>query len=223
MHFLIYVPEQTCHPDRLADLGLMGLVDGAFAATGTGPDGRMGTVFGWRPEHGPNRGRLAHHCDLKTQTWRPAAAMSDMPAGRYHVGTINGQEPIPEDLMRRYPFRGHKVELSQGNPTEWWLPAEADLPYDRKLQDDGSWRFVPQRRFDAFCEATAHWRNLIDECNINPTHMQEEIAQFVSEALSINYRLCPEIEDSLALFSSSRSGTIMPAFLSILQREWAVR
>ena len=222
MHFMIYVPEKGAHPERLADLGLSGLVDGAFAASCIGPDATQGTVFGWRPDHGRNRGRLVHCHDSNAQTWRPAAAMNDLPQSRYWVGTVNGQEPEPDDLLRTYPYRGTKVKLSESQ-SEWWLPVEADLPYDCKLQDDGSWRFVPQRRFESFCAATASWREMVETAHANIIHLQMEVREFVAESLAVNYRLCPEIEDSLGLWTSSRSGTILPAFLSILKMEWTTQ
>lgn len=225
MHFMIYIPERNAKPERLADLGLPGLVDGAFAfATSAGPGGVPGTIFGWRPDHGKNAGRLLGSYDAASQTWMPSVAGNDLAAGRYSVGYLTKQPPTPEDLMRRYPFRGTKVELAEP-ASEWWLPSESDLPYDCKLQDDGSWKFIPQRRFDAFCAAASGYRQLIapeeeDARRINPVQMQLEARDFVANALSINYRICPEIENALGLWISSRSGTILPAFLSILKLEW---
>lgn len=215
MHFSIYVPDPGAKPETLAELGLPGLVDGAFCAASAGPDGSRGVVFSWSPTVGKNIGRHVLGYDASKQTWRPAAAMGDLPASRYWVGFQNGSPVTPEDLQRSYPFRGHKSVLGDGN--EWWFAAEREIPYQVKLADDGSWRCHPQRQFDEFCQAAREWKRITQSCNVGVVIL--EALEFVRFSLSINYRLTPEIEDELNLWTTSNSGTICEAFIGILESE----
>jgi hypothetical protein len=219
VHFNIFIPESNAPPERLADVGLAGLVEGCFRANVTGPEGKHGTVYSWSPVSGPNRGRhwLGYNAD--SQTWRPAAASGELVAGRYWGGTVTASQPIPDDLQRAYPYRCVAVEL--GDHRKWWFPAERDLPTQAKLMDDGSWRFLPQRQFDSFSQIANDWREIVKTCNVGV--ILEEALDFVRLALGINYRLTPEIESDLGLWTGSNSGTICEAFFGIIANEGVLK
>lgn len=219
MHFLIYIPEPNCPPDRLAEVGLPGLADGAFNVTTQGPDGKLGTLFSWRPVTGVNQHKLTLEYNAARQTWNTSAALGDLEAGRYWYGTINGNLPTPDDLQRQYPYRCHEVML--GDERQWWLPAERDIPQTVKLMDDGSYRYVPHRKYEEFCHLTRQWREIVKTLNVGV--VIEEALAFVRLALGVNYRLTPEIESDLELWTTSNTGSIQKAFFGMLDTEEVYR
>lgn len=220
MHFSVFLPESNCKPDKLADVGLPGLVDGAFCANAVGPEGINGTMFAWRPDVGVNRGRLSLGYDSNKQSWRKSAARGeDQPCGAYWVGTIKDSPPTPDDLQRAYPYRCVHSLLGDGN--EWWFAAERELPYQCKLNDDGSWRFVPQRQFDTFCQVTRDWRKINETVNVGV--LPEEAIEFLRMALDVNYRICPEIECELNLWTTADCGTIGKAFYAVIESQGVFR
>ena len=87
--------------------------------------------------------------------------------------------------------------------------------------DNGEWRFLPQREFDSFSQAARDWRVTVETCNVGV--ILAEALDFVRWALSINYRLCPEIESDRQLWTGSNSGTICQAFFAIIASEGAFR
>jgi hypothetical protein len=209
-HFQVYLSGQH-QSDELAQRGLSGLVDGAFRAECmTGPDGKRGSLFGWMT----TKGKLDNAYRPERQKWTPAVPMDGMEAGRYWVGYDPENPPTPDDLQRRYPYRGVRSQLGDGN--EWWLAKETEIPATMRLADNGEWKFIPQRQFDEFCQATANWRSIM--AGVNPHYMVAEIVEFVRLALGINYRLTPEIESELGLWTDKTSGTVLQSFLLLLLR-----
>lgn len=183
----------------LADMGLPGLVADCFKKhEPIGPDGTGGTLFGWRPF----RGRHYHQFTPNEQTWRQSAAWGGMEAGRYWVGTKNGDPPKPEELQRAFPYRCVLQRLGDGQ--EWWFPAERKLPQDIRLGDDGDWYLVPLRIFDEFCAACRQLRELL---LMAPESRRDillaELVEFARTGLSVNYRTCPEVESDLGLWNTS--------------------
>ena len=72
-----------------------------------------------------------------------------------------------------------------------------------------------------FCHETRNWREIVKTLNVGV--VIEEAMAFVSMGLSINYRLTPEIESDLELWTTSNTGTIHKAFFSMLETEGAYR
>lgn len=214
MHFLVFVPQFKAKAESIGELGLPDLVHGAMGVPiAAGPGDQAGTLFGWRQ----NDGQMQIAYDPSQQKWIPAAARNGMEPSRYWVGLWGDAPPTPSDLQRPYPHRSCSVSL--GDNHEWWLPAEAKLPYIAKLADDGSWRFVPQRKFDEFCAVSAEWRQILRVTNPGPRIVVSELLEFVRLGLSINYRLTPEVESELELWTSSDVGSVAQAALKMLAAE----
>lgn len=215
MHFLIYIPGKV-NQSALADVGLPSLVVDSFHKNlDPGPDGKRGTLFGWRPASG----RLYHEYNASQQTWRPCAAWGGMEAGRYWVGMKNGDLPKPDDLQRSFPYRCVKSRLGDGN--EWWFPAERELPQNIRLGDDGEWRLVPLKMFDEFCQTCRELRELI-LLSTGPTRdiFLAELVEFARAGLSVNYRTCPEVESDLGLWDTSlfRATDAEPLILDMIRK-----
>lgn len=195
---LIYVPRSR-HPENDARteaiLAAVGLADHAPAETlpvagGEGPDGEGGTLFGrWGTD-----GRL--HYRAREQTWIPAVKSGDRPAGRYWVGVWNDSPPTESDLRRPYRYGGKEVSIAG---QRWLVPLPKQLPADAKLADDGSWRFVLQRRFHDYVLRCEDW---VDRCAGDGSRVSlADMIVLSVEALGLNYRLPPELVSHLGLFT----------------------
>lgn len=210
MHFLIYLPKSKAAPEDLANVGLGDLVAEALTVDCRfGPDRTAGTLFGWRPKSG----QLLIDFRPDAQTWLPAVAFEELPAARYWVGLWNDSPPTPGDLQRAYPFAGDRIDLGDGH--KWIIPTCEKLPADMIRADDGSWRFVVQRRFHDF---TLLARAMADRIH---THHEwpwwEEMADLVDAAIRLNYRLTPEVTSYLRLWQAGDGQSVNRALLAILR------
>lgn len=205
MHFQIFVPQKSDVAGTLIDVGLAHLAQDFDAKSSTGPATEAGhvdagAVFAWRT---PGAHRWGFEPD--EQTWIAAAAdpERDLPAGRYYVGCWNASPPTPRDLSRRYQERGDFLKLGDGH--DWLVPVAADLPRDLLLQDDGSLKFELQRQFYDYGVAVDAWSRRVEHLNSESTDGNpvsfEETFRFALQALSINYRITPEVAAHLRLFS----------------------
>lgn len=199
---LIYVPR-SFHPDgdarKEAILGAVGLADHAPAddlplAGGIGPDGEGGTLFGWQA---PGRSRL--HYKASEQTWIPAAPKGDLLAGRYWVGVWNDSPPTEGDLRRPYRYGGKEFPLAGQS---WLLPYPKELPHDLRFADDGTWKFVVQRRYHDYYVRCLGW---IEQAGSESgcRFTVEDAIWVAVEALSINYRLTPELISHMRLLDDA--------------------
>ena len=105
-------------------------------------------------------------------------------------------------------FRGHRFKMQNGE--HWLIPVPQQLPAEVILGDDGHWKTEPCRQFQAFNNAAQKWFEFLaaippdGELDID----FDDAVSFVTMALSINYRLTPEIVSALRLF---RADMITPA------------
>lgn len=204
--FLIYVPREH-HPESSlteAILAAVGLADLAPAETaniggGLGPDGKGGTLIGWTKP-----GRIRFHIDPAEQTWFPAVKSGDLPPGRYWVGVWNDSPPTAADLLRPYPYRGKLVELAGQN---WTVPLPKNLPTDAILADDGTWRFELQRRFHAYGIEVDQWLERRENGTLADATFTE-VFGFALRALSLNYRLTPELASRMVLFGGEEGAQV---------------
>ena len=212
MHPLIFLPgTNEKDAEQLADVGLPDLVHGAMAVScPAGPNDHQGVLFGWRPRSGRMK---IQFLGPEVQTWLPAVAdpLQELEAGRYWVGWWTDTPPTPEILRREYPFAGREVAL--GDDHEWLIPIVEKLPAEMRLADDGSWRFVTQRQFHEFTlVARAFQERLAGD---DAWFLWDEAANFVLQALRLNYRLTPEIVSHLGLFKTGVGQGLHRAIVTI--------
>lgn len=195
MHHLIYVPSAHVG-DRGArhPLANVGLADHAAAADskpiGDGPDATGGILFGWL------KPRVPFQFAPDLQTWTPAAASEDLPAGRFWVGVWNDSPPTPEDLRR--PGRdawGEPVILAG---EEWRLPPIDLLPKRIVQFEDGRTGLVPQPQFSQLHADRESWLARL----AGPEQMVSWIAlaRLVTQCLAINYRIDVTLALSLGMY-----------------------
>lgn len=214
MHFQLYIPDELIgEPQLLERVGLSDFVQGAeFLTTGEGPGpilARPGQIVAWRKP-----GKAAIGYQPAVQTWFPAVARDGLEAGRYWIGLWNEHTLTPADIARPYPKPGRTVTLGDGQ--EWLLPIAKELPADLILQDDGSWRYEVQRQFHAFYLGYLRWLAIFGQAQDGDTFEFADAAEFVLQALRINYRLLPEIASRLRLFTTEN---VSPALFAILKPE----
>lgn len=200
-HFLLFLPgARGQSPALLESVGLADFVAGAeFTEIGQGPTDQPGVLVAWRKPGGDSR----FHFAADQQAWTPAAAggpaAPGLAAGRYWVGTWKDAPPTPVDLLRPYHHGGRSIELGDGNT--WRFPEKADLPHDAIMADDGSYRFELQRKFHAFAIEAGDWLTLLG--NESATFDYGKLVAFLVLALSLNYRLTPEVVSGLRLFNTN--------------------
>lgn len=207
-HFQIFLPDarDSDHAEQLAAAGLAHLATGFDPLQCDGPDGQSGVCLAWRT---PQQTRMGYRPD--EQTWLPAVPDGDLPAKRYYVGLWNDSPPTPKDLQRPYAAPGRWLRLGDGN--QWLIPESAELPADRILADDGSWKFEVQREFHDFHLECQRWADVVAEADKETTIPWEELDAFNRRALQINYRIVPELVSHLRLFNSANMA--QPLFAAI--------
>lgn len=215
-HFLIYLPgAQGQSPELLEAAGLADFVAGAEFLQSPGPDGGRGAICAWRkPGHDP-RVNFAP----SEQTWIRQAVERPL----YYAGIWNDKPPLPEELLRPYPYRGRQFALGDGQ--QWLLPFARELPRDLVLSDDGGWRFEVQRRFYAFWLECQNWiEDLVSsgDPNIDRDSFVAKVSylrmvEFLIRALRINYRLLPEVASHLRLFDTLNSPRAVTAVIASLE------
>lgn len=211
MQFVVYMPGKR-KPHELADVGLAGLVHDAWPKEIVdGPDGKRGTLFGWRAPAA--KYRLYHDYAPASQVWIPAPEIDDEPHGRYWVGWHRDNPPTPDGMQRAMPYRSTKATLGDGN--EWWFPAARSLPENLRYVA-GGWAKVPMEQFEEFTSQARQWVSLLSQ-DVTPNVLLIEALEFVRLGFAINYRTCPEVESELGLWTTTSSGTVEPLMLDMLR------
>lgn len=212
MRFLIYIPgDGMANEHKLIDAGLPLLARGcAGIATSAGPDGKAGVVFSW-PTADP-RTTMGYLPDI--QEWIPAVPSGDLPAKRYWVGLVKDALPGPGDLAVAQQFEGDLVTLGDGQT--WKMPAAAQLPKKCRLADNGSWMFFVQDEFVAYWDESCQWyadlaTRTIAEVAAFAIEVDASCCEYLARALSLNYRLTPEVISHLELFDSLNIGRAIQA------------
>ena len=214
MHYQVFLPHATRNTQALQNVGLSVIADGVFEEQiPRGPTNEPGLLCGWMT----NKGFTRLIFDPPSQDWLPAVADGEeFPAGRYWVGCDRKSPPKPDELQRRYPYRGTKVHLGPVDiAQEWIVPRAESLPFDMLRADDGSTRFVPQQKFHAFAQQAEEWSEVFQTAQPGGRVTFTALRDFVELGLQANYRLIPEVSDYLHLWSSGESGTVFQAALAI--------
>lgn len=233
MHFQLFIPNcRGQNPQMLIDVGLADFVAGAEymdvgqfatgpAAHGTdGTDGTdkshlshmshpcHGTLIAWRR---PGQPQMGYQPDK--QIWLPAVPRpaEDLAGGRYFIGFWNDAPVVPRDLARPYPQQGARVALGDGH--EWLLPSAKELDADMVVADDGSWRFEVQRRFHAFNLEYLKWMHFFGTAGPDDEFLFADGAEFILQALRINYRITPEVVSAQRLFTKE---IVLRAMLAVM-------
>ena len=208
MRFLIYIPgDGTSDEQKLVSAGLPALASGCSAiATPAGPDGKPGVVFSW-PTSDP-RSTMGYLPVI--QEWIPAEAVGDLPEKRYWVGFVKGALPTPHDLAHLNQLDGDQVTLGDGRA--WKMPAAAMLPKTSRYTSAG-WGWKIQEGYEAYWDESCQWYlDLITkQMDDGQTTVAANCCEYLTRALSMNYRLTPEVVSHLGLFNTR---TIGPALLA---------
>lgn len=206
MHHLVYLPQHnTPTPEHLAEVGLADHAAGA-QLTALPVDRRVtgehrgGLICSWGA---PPPLRL-----LEQLHWLPAMPLDGLPAERYFLGLDDLRPPTPMDVLKPQPFEGSPVRLGDGQM--WVIPHAGKLPFDLiREQKTGAFQFQPRPQFYGFWTRCLEMQQQLDAAQ-SPADLPGEIqqAEFVEEALRLNYRLTPELIAYLRLLSSGQQGTL---------------
>ncbi len=203
MHYLIFIPgAKAANPAHLERVGLEDHAAGAEFHETTGPDNQRGVMCGWKIKGSP---ATAMAFRPEAQDWTPAARDGDLEYGRYSVGFWKDKPPQPKELQRDYPFRG--TTLTLGDKQAWLMPKALELPTTMQLADDGSLKFIVQRRFHQFWLDSLHMAGRFEGVALR------EVWPFVARGLALNYRLTPEVVSRLGLITTEN---ILSALLAII-------
>jgi hypothetical protein len=200
MRFAIYIPgDDICNPEaKLTAVGLAQFIpEAAGMGTSNGPDKRPGIVFSW--PHGrvgpigymPNR-----------QTWIPALENGELAAGRYWVGFTNDSPPTPDELAWPRRFGGYSLPLGDGNA--WAIPSAGMLPRSLKTSAGGRVERVVRKEFRQYFDDSVKWFADLIQRDFSELDQKfdSEIIDYLGRALSLNYRLTPEVISELELFNT---------------------
>lgn len=192
----------------LIEVGLADFVAGGEYMDCRGPEDQPGTLVAWRR---PGQAQMGYQPEK--QSWLPAAPRpgEGLEGGRYWIGFWNELPPTPRDLARPYPQSGVRVAL--GDENEWLLPSAKELDADLVLADDGSWRFEVQRRFHAFNLEYLKWMHFFGTAEPDDEFLFADGAEFILQALRINFRMTPEVASVRRLFTKE---IILRAMLAVM-------
>ena len=103
-----------------------------------------------------------------------------------------------------------------GDGRLWVVPSIADLPTDLIRDAAGEWQASPRPQFYAFWMACLAWRDRFEQAREGDKFATHELADFVEEALRLNYRLTTEVIGRLRLFSTGANGTLRAALAAAM-------
>jgi hypothetical protein len=192
-----------------------------------GPDQQAGTLICAADRL--DAGRLKYR--REEQYWHLVEA-----AGRpaYWIGTINGEEPAPEDLARNKRIPGHLVELADGR--NWLCPvARGQAAQDGRMvwyhtlprtivldaESDRQWTEGPvvPRYARLWQLAGAYWQARVGSAMPDAAEGGEvtfdfqEAAAAAVECLTVNYRLSAVEVSMLALLDTEAPRRILDALI----------
>lgn len=208
--YLLFIPggSPNAQPrDLLAGVGLGYLCDDDTPdaiPVSVGPTGAGGVMLAWCTAIGaPRLGYLPDN-----QEWH---AMADR---TWWFGHEKGQTVTPDSVSRRRLFTSLTAMLADGN--EWRIPIARELPRTWGLDPSGRFQRNVQPQFQGFIELSerVYDRLLgagelsIDAANGVPI---PEAWEFICRALSMNYRLAPEMIAALKLVDDGNFTRILLA------------
>lgn len=133
----------------------------------------------------------------------------------FSIGVLKGQQVIPDDIQREPVRSGYWVLMADGQ--RWQIPAASKLPHKHGLDESGEHTREVANQFKDYWDKSQQFAvqffQALDAVDIlrqsNPrmpiddpqeTFSLADTWNFCCRALSINYRLTPEITSHLGLF-----------------------
>jgi len=207
--YQIWIPsagkELVAAADRLYRVGLDELAAGfAQFPLPEGPDGQPGSMYCWGKPKWP-----AVMQPLESLEWVPAIAWCGRPAGRYQVGIPRSLSA--DDLARRTMFPGRYVKLGRD---QWLIPIPALLPQSLLFGSDGELQTAPQLRLNEVSIDLVYAQQ-VDQITQRLLQEQEPevdwewLRNFALKALSVNYRMLPEVCNHLQLIDQLSAKAIL--------------
>lgn len=214
MHYQIYLPgKRTGDGEYLEAAGLGHLRGGEeYWETSTGPDGTGGMIvtwplddpgylFGYYPDEqewlvGPNGKPKAESGWQQSKDLEPLSA-SGSPL--YYCGFWGGRPPTPLELGKPPGVPGMEIMLGDGN--RWVVPVAELLPKD-VIFKAGSPQAVVKQQFEKFWDESTRWVGWFLEADPEreiPESFIPDLFEYVLRALSLNYRIVPELVTQLRL------------------------
>ena len=218
--FAIYIPNKTgAKPEHLDDVGLSLLrrdrcPEFADLVAGT-PDGGRGIIGLWRTLS-DNGGFAA-----SGYRWTPAKADKSrgLAAKRFFVGIPTGGIR-PQEIERKPTYRGYAIPLADGQ--RWVIPPAVSLPHKHGLDEEGTPTRVIEDAWLGYWDRSEKFAveffAAVDRLGAGATETKFTLADawsFACEALSINYRLSPEIIDALGLLNDDAIRNIIKAAIDL--------
>ncbi len=162
-----------------------------------GPDGHRGTLLYW---HDGSVDSFGYFPD--SQEWDKCAKGKTYEQGAFWIGYTIGRPVEPHDLLKREYHDGTAVTLNDGN--EWLIPSAGMLPKVWGIdQETGTPCAKYDERFREFCEESEKYAESI--CSMSEDGSATVSAdwwQYCLTALSINYRIIPDVASKLGLFTT---------------------
>lgn len=234
----VYVPARFAHGDKsklLESFGLGRLVADrgptAIDVLNSGPDDANGILCHWMQPGDPSSATAG--VVKGKQTWYEAPAGEDREKGRYWLGWYTASPPGPSDLAVTEQFGGGWVQL--GDDKEWLIPATRRLSHRASLDPEtGKFARVPKDRYASFCKrAASHAHKVFSAVGAFDAYLAqnpkadpedyevecslEDAWDYCCEALSINYRVTPEIIDALKLFDDQKMLAVMMQTVELVE------
>jgi len=217
-HFKIFIPGAIGNrPEHLENIGLGDLVEGSHyhKIDGGVEHGGNGQLVSWAVP-----GSTMEFTSEDNVDWIEAFARGIYKKGRYWVLLDNQSLPNPTELERVYQHPGKMFKFGDGN--QWRLTSPDNLPQDMRLNDDGTWRYVAQRKYhkygmkcrDHLATFTAEFESKKKKGETEGELSFGDVGNLLIDSLSLNYRLTPEVIDRLVLFNTSNT---MEPFIEVIR------
>ena len=223
--YLLYLPDtKGADPAQLDRAGLAELrADRSpeFAEYLGGPLGGHGNLAFWSVQG------CSPALDTALYDWTKA------PGGRFSLGILRGHRVNPADIEREPQRSGYWIACGDGQ--RWKTPAAHHLPHRYGLNDSGEFARVVSAQFKDYWEKSTQFAvqyfqaigqvellrernpNLpIDEPLVTLKFSLEETWAFCCRALSINYRLTPELVSMLGLIDDDSLKNIVRAAIDLI-------
>lgn len=186
--FSIYFPGAAGYSDdHLRGAGLGDLLDDVAPSWHDflpGPDGGAGVACAWA-----TRPILSGEFEWQKQ-----------PAG-YWLGKAAGETPRPAWFARARQQLGADVVLADGHA--WQIPIARQLPEILRLDAGGQWRGAVAPAYKAFYDLA--WKALdwfVADASGTMWVSYQDGADFIAQALAVNYRITRELASWLGLIRS---------------------
>lgn len=211
MHYVIFIPNATGYSaqDQLAAVGLDTLCD-----TFVGPTSE-------NAELGGVAGRLIRWDDHTRQGRNATPGVSDKTwwwdyQRRYAIGHVAEAPPTPDDLKRndRYNDSPYLTSFPCTLKDEqvWLVPIARQLPSQWiQCPETGRPVIATVPRFAWYFDQMLAAVQAIGSGEATPENTPADYFELAVKALTLNYRICPEIVYALGLFGAEHAASVIGA------------